>query len=81
MPQEFIGQTFDSTTQQAIRSSGGWGEVFSFRTPKLHVHTGYGIDSPLSRTGDTFVLTENQTYFANLVWNWTKNFQISKQVD
>jgi len=76
-----IGQTFDSSTQQAIRSKGGWGEFFVYLTPKLHVHAGYGIDSPLNRTGDTFLLTENQTYFTNIVWNWTKNIQISNQVD
>jgi hypothetical protein len=76
-----IGQTLDSTTLQAIRSSGGWGEVFVYLTPKLHVHSGYGIDSPLNRPGDTFVLTENQTFFTNLVWNWTKNVQVSNQVD
>jgi len=76
-----IGQTFDSVTQQAIRSSGGWGEVFAYLTPKLHVHTGYGIDSPISRAGDTFALTENQTFFTNVIWNWTKTIQISNQVD
>jgi hypothetical protein len=76
-----ISQTFDSATLQSIRSSGGWGEIFAYLTPKLHVHTGYGIDSPLRRAGDTFALTENQTFFTNLVWNWTKNVQISNQVD
>jgi hypothetical protein len=76
-----IGQTFDSVTQQAIRSSGGWGEVFVYLTPKLHLHGGYGIDSPLNRAGDTFLLTENQTFFANVIWNWTRNIQISNQVD
>lgn len=76
-----IGQTFDSATQQSIRSSGGWGEVFVYLTPKLHLHTGYGIDSPINRAGDTFPLTENQTFFTNVVWNWSKNVQISNQVD
>jgi hypothetical protein len=76
-----IGQTFDSVTQQAIRSSGGWGEVFVYLTPKLHLHGGYGIDSPWNRAGDTFLLTENQTFFANVIWNWTRNIQISNQVD
>ncbi len=76
-----IGQTFDATNQESIRSSGGWGEIFAYLTPKIHVHTGYGIDSPLRRSGDTFALTENQTYFTNVVWNWTKNVQISNQVD
>jgi hypothetical protein len=28
-----IGQTFDSATRNAIRSSGGWGEVFAYLTP------------------------------------------------
>lgn len=76
-----IGQTFDSATGEAIRSSGGWGEVFAYLTPTLHVHSGYGIDSPLQRTGDTFALTQNQTFFTNIVWNWSKNIQISNQVD
>ncbi len=76
-----IGQTFDAATREAIRSSGGWGEVFAYLTPTLHVHSGYGIDSPLRRAGDTFVLTQNQTFFTNLVWNWSKNIQISNQVD
>jgi hypothetical protein len=76
-----IGQTFDSVTLRPIRSSGGWGEIFAYLTPKLHVHTGYGVDSPLRRAGDTFPLTENQTFYTNLVWNWSKNIQISNQVD
>jgi hypothetical protein len=76
-----IGQTFDSATRNAIRSSGGWGEVLAYITPALHVHSGYGIDSPLRLVGDTFALTQNQTFFTNIVWNWSKNVQISNQVD
>jgi hypothetical protein len=76
-----IGQTYDSAADRTIRSSGGWGEVFLYLTSKLHLHTGYGIDAPLRRTGDTFLLTENQTLYTNLVWNWTRNIQISNQVD
>jgi hypothetical protein len=76
-----IGQTYDSAASRSIRSSGGWGELFLYFTPQLHLHTGYGVDSPLRRTGDTFLLTENQTWYTNLVWNWTKNIQISNQVD
>ena len=76
-----IGQTYDSAANRSIRSSGGWAEVFLYLTPQLHLHTGYGVDSPLRRSGDTFLLTENQTLYTNLVWNWTKNIQISNQVD
>ena len=32
-----IGQSFDSATRNAIRSRGGWGEVFAYLTPTLHV--------------------------------------------
>ncbi|MBU6173022.1 MAG: hypothetical protein KGQ60_04425 [Planctomycetes bacterium] len=76
-----IGQSYDRAANRTIRSSGGWGEVFVYLTPTLHIHSGYGIDSPLNGAGDTFLLTENQTWFTNLVWNWTKNVQISNQVD
>lgn len=76
-----IGQTFDSATREAIRSNGGWGEVFAYLTPTLHIHSGYGIDSPFRRVGDTFALTQNQTFYTNIVWNWSKNIQISNQVD
>lgn len=55
--------------------------MWLYLSPKLHVHAGYGIDSPLGRAGDTFVLTQNQTFFTNVVWNWSKNVQISNQVD
>ncbi len=76
-----IGQTYDSGAGRSIRSSGGWGEGFLYLTPKLHVHAGYAIDSPLTRSGDTFPLIRNRTIYTNLVWNWTKNVQISNQVD
>lgn len=76
-----ISQTFDSGTGSAIRSHGGWCEVFAYLTPTLHVHSGYGIDSPMERAGETFALTQNQTFFTNIVWNWSKNVQISNQVD
>lgn len=76
-----ISQSYDSTANRTVRSSGGWGELFVYLTQSLHVHSGYGIDSPLRRAGDTFLITENQTWYTNVVWNWTKNIQISNQVD
>ena len=76
-----IGQTYDTAANRSIRSIGGWGEIFLYVTPTLHLHTGYGVDGPQERPGDTFLLTENQTLYTNLVWNWTKNIQISNQVD
>lgn len=76
-----VGQSYDSVAGRVIRSSGGWCEVFVYITQKLHLHSGYGIDAPFRRDGDTFLITENQTWYTNLVWNWTKNVQISNQVD
>lgn len=76
-----IGQTYDSIAGRSIRSSGGWGEFFVYLTPTLHLHTGYGIDDPLNQPSDTYLLTQNQTLYTNLVWNWTRNVQISNQID
>lgn len=76
-----IFQSFNSNTFQAIRTSGGWGEVYYYFTDKLHLHTGYGIDAPLRRDLASTQFLMNQTYFANLVWDASKTLQISFEVD
>lgn len=68
-----IGQSLVRSANQTNRSSGGWGEVFVYLMPKLHIHSGYGIDSPLNQVGDTFLLTENQTWLTNVIWSWMRN--------
>lgn len=64
-----ILQTVNLTTQQAIRSYGGWGEFAWYWKPTLHSHAGYGIDH--NRSGDVAPgnMVRNQTAFANLIWD------------
>lgn len=66
---------------RAIRTRGGWGEVYYYLTDQLHLHTGYGIDAPTRRDLGPLQLAKNQTYFANLVWDASKVLQVSFEVD
>lgn len=74
-------QSFNSETFQAIRTCGGWGEAYCYFSDNLHLHAGYGVDAPLRRDLAPTQFARNQTYFANLVWDATKVFQISFEVD
>jgi hypothetical protein len=76
-----IGQTFNGTTLRGIRSTGGFGELYYYFTDQLHLHGGYGIDAPLRQDLAATQIARNQTYFANLVWDAAKGFQISGQVE
>jgi hypothetical protein len=76
-----IAQSFNSTTLRAIRSAGGFGEVYYYFTDKLHLHAGYGIDAPLARDLAAAQIVRNQTYFATLVWDVSRNFQVSAEAD
>ncbi len=74
-----IAQTFDSATKNAIRSSGGWSEVFAYLTPILHIHSGYGIDSPLRKNRRYICTYSKPNVLHNVVWNWSKYIGISEQ--
>jgi hypothetical protein len=74
-------QSFNSKTLAAIRTRGGWGELYYYFTDKLHLHTGYGIDAPLRQDLASTQFAKNQTYFANMVWDASKVLQISFEVD
>jgi hypothetical protein len=76
-----IGQTFNSNTLRSIRSVGGFGEVYYYFSNAIHLHVGYGIDSPLARDLAPSQVVRNQTYFANLVWDVSKAFQVSFEMD
>ena len=76
-----IGQTFNSTTLRAIRATGGFGEVYYYFNDQIHLHAGYGIDSPLRQDLAAGQFARNQTYYANLVFDAAKGLQISGQVE
>jgi hypothetical protein len=69
-----ILQNVNAETFQAVRTSGGWAEVYYYICPeKLHTHVGYGIDNPLNRDLALGQPTSNETCFANLVWDATRH--------
>jgi hypothetical protein len=76
-----ILQNVNSNTFQGIRASGGWAEVYYYICPdKLHTHIGYGIDDPLDRDLAPGQPVRNDTYFANLIWDVTKNLRLGCEV-
>ena len=71
-----ILQNVNSVTRKGIRSTGGWLELFTYLTPALHSHIGYGIDDPLDRDVAAAGRIRNDTYFANLLWDINATFRI-----
>jgi hypothetical protein len=71
-----ILQNTNSSTFEAIRTTGGWFEVYCYLTPCLHTHWGYGIDDP---DGDDLAIGQvarNETVFANLLWDVTQSLRL-----
>lgn len=75
-----ILQTANLNTLQALRSTGGFGEVFFYWTPCLHTHLGFGVDDPLdNRVSDDPALlgrTFNSTIYANALWDLNQVFRV-----
>lgn len=42
-------QNYNSENFRPIRTRGGYGEIYYYLNPKVHVHFGYGIDNPTGR--------------------------------
>lgn len=75
-----IVQIFNPVTLQAIRTTGGWGEIYYYWTNSLHSHFGLGIDDPLNSTLSPTLPTQNAFAFANVIWNVSKNLEIGLEV-
>jgi len=69
-------QSTNSATFTAIRSRGGWGEIYYYITPCLHTHWGAAIDDPIDRDLAASQITKNQTGFANIIWDITRQFRV-----
>jgi len=75
-----ILQNVNASTFAGLHTSGGWIEFYYYICPeKLHTHVGYGIDDPLDRDLAPGQPVRNDTYFANLIWNVTKYFQVAEE--
>jgi len=77
-----IFQTFNSDTFQEVRGSGGWAEVFFYLGERLHIHSGYGIESP-DRSALSMVsgIARNETWYTNWVCDLNKSVQVSLECD
>ena len=68
-------------TQDAIRSSGGWFNVWYNLTPRLHTAAGYTIDDPIdSDLGTATGRIYNQAYWGNISYDLTKKFMMGFEV-
>ena len=86
------GQSLDPTGFNAIRSIGGWGDVWYKLTPCLTAHVGYGIDDPNDDDvgqflgGDDGLMpvagqrSRNEVAWANLIWDVSKYFDVAFEV-
>ncbi len=57
------GQSVNTDNFQAIRSIGGWTEVFYYLSPKVHTHWGGGIDDPRNQDVGNNQRKQNQFVF------------------
>lgn len=76
-----ILQSFNSNTFDSVRAVGGFGEVYYYCSPSFHVHFGYGIDNPRDSQLAATQIRRNQTYYATMLWDWSKSIQIGFEVD
>ena len=78
----FLGgvvQGVDLIGRNAIRSSGGWMELWYDWTDTLHSHLGYGIDDPRD-TDITIGRTYNSFLFGNVIFDITKKMNVGMEI-
>jgi hypothetical protein len=71
-----INQGINLTKRVAIRSRGGWVEVWHRFSDKLTGHLGYGIDDPDDDDLSAGERSLNTFYYANLYCNITEQLQV-----
>jgi hypothetical protein len=62
-----ILQSYNRTSNQAVPSSGGWGQLYVYLADNLRFNLGYGIDH--AQGAGAYSLTINSAAFANVLWD------------
>lgn len=62
-----IFQTYNRFSNQAVPTSGGWGQVSAALSDSFRINAGYGMDN--ASDSGRFGLKLNSTVFANVVWD------------
>lgn len=75
-----ILQGVDRITHRGIHSTGGWAGIWYKWRPNLCSNFGYAIDDPANHDM-TSGRTYNQMFFANALYDATKNLQVGFEVD
>jgi hypothetical protein len=85
-----IGQSLDPLGLGAIRTIGGWGDIWYKLTPLLTMHVGYGIDDPRNQDLGQFrdnnwnpvagQRARNQVVWANLIWDVSQYLDVGFEV-
>jgi hypothetical protein len=76
-----ILQNFNSDDYRPIRTIGGYGEIYHYLTPKLHMHCGYGIDDPYNEDLAAGQASSNQTIYNTLLYDLSRAVQFGFEVD
>lgn len=76
-----ILQNFNTDDYRPIRTMGGYGEVYFYLNPKLHLHCGYGIDDPFNEDLAAGQASSNQTFYNTLLWDVSREVQFGLEVD
>lgn len=75
-----IIQEINPIRRTGIRSIGGWGEVWFYPTEKWRTHAGLGIDDPYNSDLSDAMRSQNQFYFANVIYRFTPLFTVGLEV-
>ncbi len=62
-----ILQSYNRTSNQAVPTAGGWGQLYVYPADNLRLNVGYGVDH--TQGAGPFSLTLNSAAFANVLWD------------
>jgi hypothetical protein len=62
-----ILQSYNRTSNQAVPTAGGWGQLYVYPADNLRLNVGYGVDH--AQGAGPFSLTLNSAAFANVLWD------------
>ncbi len=62
-----IFQSYNRSSNQAVPTAGGWGQLYVYLADNLRLNLGYGVDH--AQDAGAFSLTLNSAAFANVVWD------------
>jgi hypothetical protein len=73
-----VMQNINSVTFEGIESAGWWAEFYYYWVPDcLHSHFGYGMDDPRDEDLAAGQIEQNQTVFANVIWDVNKHLRFA----